>query len=372
MRRARHTTAVFSSRAVCGHLALVLLVALCGCAAGGLSREATQPRVIEIRSRLSSGDASIRAAIEAANAATGPTRIVSRVAPGTVVYVFRELPALSGHDVTLDAAGLVLRGDDCVRLDGRPGCSGLVVNGERIVVNDIAATAFLFDGISVRGAHGVTIRGGRIFANLDDGVGISEAASGVTIESCVIEGNGFRTKGKGVLVFDNSQALLRDNRIVANRDGVTVSKRSHAVLDSNEILDSYDKGFGVAGASAAVLGTRIIGSGAGDSSRGSGPNADGVRVTIDSTVTLADTIVAGSGDVAVFAGGHSRVDLVRTLLVGNRGGDVRVADEAVVTVDGHETRAKPLPPPPVTATAPAAPAAPVTRGRTRLNPPHRR
>jgi hypothetical protein len=346
---------------------------ICGCAAGAMGREASRPRVIEIRSRLSSGEGSIRAAIAAANVATRPTRIVSRLAPGTVVYVFRELPAVAGRNVTIDAAGLVLRGGDCVRLDGRPGCSGLVVTGERIVVNDVAVTGFLFDGVSVRGAREVVIHGGRLFGNLDDGVGISEAASGVTVESCVIEGNGFRTKGKGVLVFDRSRALLRDNRIVDNRDGVTVSSRAHAVLDRNEILNSYDKGFGVAGASAEVTSTRIIGSGAGTSSRGAAPNADGVRVTIDSTVTLTDSVVTGSGDVALFAGGKSRVELVRSSLAGNRGGEVRVADEAVVTIDGRELRAKPL------ASASGEPAratpgegGPVKRGRTRLNPPHRR
>ena len=352
-----------------GCFVLALATALCGCAAGAIGREAVEPGLIEIRSRLSSGEGSIRAAIEAANAATHPTRIVSRLAPGTVVYVFRELPALAGRDVSVEAAGLVLRGDDCVRLDGRPGCSGLVVTGERIGVNDLAVTGFLFDGVSVRGAREVAIRGGRFFANLDDGIGISEAASGVTVESCVIEANGFRTKGKGVLVFDRSRAVLRENRIVGNRDGVTVSSRSHAVLDRNEILDSYDKGFGVAGASAEVTGTRIIGSGGGTSPLGAAPNADGVRITIDSTVTLADSVISGSGDVAVFASGQSRVELVRSTLAGNRGGEVRVADDAVVTVDGREIRAKPAPAP--VKPAPAAPAA-VKRARSRSTPPHRR
>jgi hypothetical protein len=309
--------------------------------------------VIEIRSRLSAGEGSIRAAIEAANGAAQPTRIVSRLAPGTVVYVFRELPPLAGRDVTLEGAGLVLRGDDCVRPDGRPGCSGLVVTGERIAVNDIAATGFLFDGVSVRAARDVTIRGGRFFA---------------TVESCLLEANGFRSKGKGVLVFDGARAVLRDNRIVGNRDGVTVSKRAHAVLERNDILDSYDKGFGVAGASAEGTGNRILGSGSGNSPLGAAPNADGIRATIDSTVTLTDTIITGSGDVAVFASGRSRVDLIRASLAGNRGGEVRVAEEAVVVVDGREVRAKPAAP---VKAEPARPA-PVKRGRTRSSPPHRR
>jgi hypothetical protein len=367
----RHPVRRASARASRVHLALFLLVSISGCAFAAMGRDPSRATVIEIRSRLSSGDGSIRAAIEAANAAERPARIVSRLAPGTVVYVFRELPAVAGHDVTIDAAGLVLRGDDCVRLDGRPGCSGLVVTGEQIVVNDLAVTGFLFDGVSVRRAREVAIRGGRFFANLDDGVGISEAATGVTVESCVIERNGFRTKGKGILVFDSSRAVLRENRIVGNRDGVTVSRRSHAVLDRNEILDSYDKGFGVAGASAELVGTRIIGSGAGSSTRAPAPNADGVRVTIDSTVTIVDSIVSGSGDVAVFAGGRSRVDIMRSSLAGNRGGEVRVADDAVVAIDGREIRAKPRAAAPTSSAAPAG-AAPVRRGRTRLNPPHRR
>jgi len=359
-----------------GYVALFFFATICGCAAGAMGREASQGRAIEIRSRLSSGEGSIRAAIEIANAAKKPTRIVSRLAPGTVVYVFRELPPLEGRDVTVEAAGLVLRGDDCVRLDGRPGCSGLVVTGERIEVNDLSVTGFLFDGVSVRGGRDVVIRGGRFFANLDDGVGISNAASGVTVESCVIERNGFRTKGKGILVFDGSRAVLRDNRLVGNRDGVTVSRRSHAVLERNEILNSYDKGFGVAGASADVIATRIIGSGAGGSPQGPAPNADGVRVTIDSNVTLTDSVVTDSGDIAVFAGGKSRVEIVRSSLAGNRGGEIRVADEAVVAVDGREIRAKPVAPPPAKPSL-ASPTTPnerpaVKRGRTRLNPPHRR
>jgi len=353
-----------------GALALATIALTCGCAGGALGRDAADAKVLEIRSPLSTGERSIGAAIEAANASARPTRIVSRLAPGTVVDVPRELPALAGHDVTLDAAGLVLRGVDCVRRDGRRGCSGLVVTGERIAINDIAATGFLFDGISVRGAREVTIRGGRFFANSDDGIGISYAASEVTVESCLLESNGFRTKGKGILVFDRSRAVLRDNRIVGNRDGVTVSKRSHAVLERNDILDSYDKGFGVAGASAEGAANRIIRSGAGTSPLGAAPNADGVRATIDSTVKLNDSTIIGSGDVAVFASGTSRVELTGLVLGGNGGGEVRVADDAVVVMDGREIRAKPA------VTAPVAPKSgprgAIRRGRTRSGLPLRR
>lgn len=349
-------------------LSVMSCLVVCGCTPGAMGRDANAATVIEIRSRLSSGEGSIRAAIEAANVATRPTRIVSRLAPGTVVYVFRELPAVAGRNVTLEGAGLVLRGDDCVRLDGRPGCSGLVVTGENVAVNDLAATGFLFDGISVRGARDVSIRGGRFFANSDDGIGISEAASGVVVESCLLEGNGFRSKGKGVLIFDRSRAVLRDNRIVGNRDGVTVSKRSHAVLERNDILDSYDKGFGVAGATAEGTGNRIVGSGSGRSPLGAAPNADGVRVTIDSTVTLTDSTISGSGDVAVFASGRSRVDLLRATLADNGGGEARVADEAVIVINGRELRGKPT----VSAEPKPVEPAPVKRGRTRSSPPHRR
>jgi hypothetical protein len=230
-----------------------------------------------------------------------------------------------------------------VRLDGRRGCSGLVVEGEKVTLRDLSATGFLFDGVSVRGGHEVMIRDSRFFRNSDDGIGISDAASGVTIEKCLLEDNGFRSKGKGVLVFDHSHAVLRENRIVGNRDGVTVSKRAHATLERNEIRDSYDKGLGIAGASADGAGNRILGSGAGRSSRGAGPNADGLRVTIDSSVSLSDTVISDSGDVGAVAAGRSRVDLVRPSFTGNRGGDLRVADEAVIVVDGREVRAEPEP-----------------------------
>lgn len=342
----------------------------CGCAGGALGRDAAGRSVLEIRSPFSTGEGSIGAAIEAANASTRPTRIVSRLAPGTVVEVSRELPPLEGRDVTLDAAGLVIRGTDCIRVDGRRGCSGLVVTGQRIVINDIAATGFLFDGIAVRGARDVTIRGGRFFENSDDGIGISYAASEVTVENCLLENNGFRTKGKGVLVFDGSRAVLRDNRIVGNRDGVTVSKHSHAVLERNDILDSYDKGFGVAGASAEGSSNRIIRSGAGTSPLGAAPNADGIRVTIDSTVKLSDSTIVGSGDVAVFASGTSRVELNGLVLSANGGGEVRVADDAVVVMDGREIRAKPAISAPVQPKP--APRGPIRRGRTRSGLPLRR
>lgn len=307
-----------------------------GCSFPGLFGRAG----VEIAVTAADSDApgGIRAAIAAANAATEAAWITSRLPRGTAVLLSRELPALAGRDIELDGRGLVLTDDGCVRADGRRGCSGLVVTGERVVVRDVSATGFRFDGISVRGARGARILDSQLYRNLDDGIGISDAATDVEIADCVSEENGFRSKGKGVLIFDHSHAVLRENRIVGNRDGVTVSKRSHALLEDNEIADSYDKGLGVTGASAEAHGDRIVGSGAGRSRHGPGPNADGVRVTLDSRVSLERVTVTESGDRGVIATGDSRVTIEAGTIARNRGGDLVVAERASLTVDGREMR----------------------------------
>jgi len=192
--------------------------------------------------------------------------------------------------------------------------------------------------VSVRGARDVRILDSHFFHNLDDGIGVSDAATDVEIAGCLLEGNGFRSKGKGILVFDASRALLKGNRIVGNRDGVTVSKRAYAYLEDNDIIDSYDKGLGVTGASAEARGDRIVGSGAGRSEKGPGPNADGVRATLDATVSLTNVTVTESGDRGVIAAGDSRVTIVGGRIERNRGGDVAVNERASVVVDGREIR----------------------------------
>jgi hypothetical protein len=278
-------------------------------------------------------------AIEAANAARRPVRIVSRLPRGTEIYVTRELPWLSGTDVTLEGNGLVLRDRDCVRRDERRGCSGLVVTGTRVTVRDVEATGFRFDGVSVRRATDVTIAASKLWANLDDGVGISEVSKRVTVKGCLLEANGFRSKGKGILVFDESEASLLDNVVVGNRDGVTISKRSHALLERNRILESYDKGLGIAGASAIGRDNVIADSGRGRRGLGSGANADGLRVTLDSVVRLENSAIVGSGDGGVVVEGTSRVELVGVRFADNAGGDARASPSASLVIDGRVIQA---------------------------------
>jgi len=331
---------------------LLSLVVLVGCSVpnGGTSVE------IAITSAESDAPGGVRAAIDAANATVVPVRILSRLPPATEIRIARELPPLAGREVDLHARGLVLAEDaaGCVRSDGRKGCSGLVVTGQKIVVRELAATGFLFDGVSVRGAKGLRILDGHFYRNLDDGIGISDHADDVEIAGCLLEGNGFRSKGKGVLVFDHSHALLRSNRIVGNRDGVTVSKRSHAVLEGNEILDSYDKGFGVTGASATASEDRIVGSGAGRTPEGEGPNADGVRASLDASIELHGVVVTESGDAGVVAADDSRIRVVGSTIARNKGGDVRATERALVVVDDREIRGRDYgKPPPLKPPAPS-------------------
>jgi parallel beta-helix repeat protein len=315
-------------------IAVVLVLGVLGCATAWVARGVFGVRTLEILAEDPDSEHGIGGAILAANAANEPLRIVSRLPRGTEILLSRELPWLSGRRIEILGNGIVLRDADCARADGRIGCSGLVVTGSRIIVRDIVATGFRFDGISVRGADGVSIVDSRLVANLDDGVGVSDRSKGVVIEGCVLERNGYRSKGKGILVFDHSEALLRNNRIVRNRDGVTVSNRSHAVLENNSILDSYDKGLGVTGASASGERNVISGSGAGRFEEGAGPNADGLRVTLDSSVRLERSRITGSGDCGVVVEGTSRVELAEVTMDANRRCDYRVGSDAQLVIDG--------------------------------------
>ena len=98
-------------------------------AASASSAAADDESIAYITSALSSGPGSIRAAIETANSSPKATRIESRLEPGAVVYVFRELPPIKGYGTELDAAGMTLKGGTCRRADGRSGCSGLIIAG---------------------------------------------------------------------------------------------------------------------------------------------------------------------------------------------------------------------------------------------------
>jgi hypothetical protein len=292
--------------------------------------------IIAITSKLSSGPGSIREAIDKANGSKTRVRIVSELEAGTVVFVARELPALVAYGIELDAAGLTLKGGSCVRPDGRKGCSGLVIEGPLIAIHGLSSTGFLFDGISVRGgATDVSIRNCRAFENLDDGIGISSGATNILVSGCVLERNGFRTKGKGVLVFDYAHAILRDNKIRLNRDGVTVSKGGRAELYSNEITDNFDKGLGVSAGEVSGVANVIARNGRGQAD-GAPPNADGLRVGIDSTVRLRDTTIIDNGDVGVVVMGFSSVVLTGGRIAGNAGVGVNVRDRAVVELHDVE------------------------------------
>jgi parallel beta-helix repeat protein len=329
-------------------LTLLLLFAPAACSAGseparppGPSSASDDARLtIEITSSTASAPTGIRAAIEQANATVGPTRIVSRLAPGTEIYIVRALPNLKGADTIFDAEGLVLRSGSCTRSDAREGCDGLVVSGPKIRVNGLVARDFLFDGIAVRGASAVDVRISdcRCFGNRDDGVGVSAYATSVVVERCVLEGNGYRTKGKGILVFDYAEAELRDNVVRGNRDGITISRRSRAHLVGNKIIGNYDKGFGVAGAYATGERNTIESNGLGMEGLDTPPNADGIRVTIDSTLRLSDTSIAGNGDSGIVVIGTGRATLTGGRIVGNAGVGVRGADNASIRLEGVTVR----------------------------------
>jgi hypothetical protein len=317
---------------------VLFLASVCVAAATASIADESAPPIpdIEITSHLSSGPGSIRAAIETANETRTRVRIVSTLEAGTVVYVPRELPPLLAYGVELVGNGLMLKGGSCVREDGRKGCSGLVIEGPMIVVRDLRATGFMFDGISVRGgATDVRIFDCHAFDNLDDGIGISGGATNIVVENCKLERNGFRTKGKGILIFDYAHAILRNNIVRYNRDGVTVSRGARAELFSNQIVDNYDKGLGVSSAEAGGSGNFIARNGkAGSESGESAPNADGLRLGIDSTVHLRDTQILDNGDSGVVVLGTSRLTLEGGRIADNRGVGIVVGDRGEAELRG--------------------------------------
>jgi hypothetical protein len=329
------------SEYVLSALAILLPIFALGCsseAARIAPALSAQPLTIEITSSSASAPGGIRSAIEAANRAGVATRIVSKLDPGTEVEVVTALPTLVAADTVFDANGLLLKGGACVRPGGREGCDGLVVGGPRIRVNDLRAHGFTFDGIAVRGrrAVDVLINDCHCFDNKDDGVGVSNRATGVVVQRCLLEGNGFRTKGKGILVFDYAEAELRDNVVRGNRDGVTISRRAKAQLLGNKIVSNYDKGFGVAGGEASGKGNVVERSGRGMTGLDPPPNADGIRVTLDSTVRLAETVVADNGDSGVVVIGSAALVMLGGSIVGNGGVGVRGADRASIELRNVE------------------------------------
>jgi hypothetical protein len=316
---------------------LVLLIALlpgaCAVGGNGESQAPSEDRpTVEITVASERGVGSVRAAIDAANGAGRPIRIVSRLARGTEVVITEALPYLRGRGTELQANGMVLKSGECTRPDGREGCDGLVVTGPGIRVVGLASTGFLFDGIGVRGpmATDVVVSECHCFGNRDDGVGVSAGARGVVVERCQLEGNGFRTKGKGILVFDYATAELRDNVVRRNRDGITVSRRAEVVAVRNRIVDNYDKGLGIAGAKLTGGQLEIRGNGYAFDGLEKPPNADGVRVTLDSVVSLDATTVEGNGDSGVVVIGTARLKLTSSRIVGNAGAGLRAGDTALI------------------------------------------
>ena len=335
--------------------------AAAGLAAAGLllpaamtGSEEAGSRTIRVTSRISSGPGSIREAIEQANATLLPVDITVELEAGTVVWVFRQLPAITTYGVTLDGGGAVLRGGDCIRDAAHKGCSGLRITGSGIRVRRIKAERFQYDGISIKGpARDVIIEDSQAVDNGDDGIGIAQGAHDVTIKNCLMTGNGFRSKGKGVLVFEGSQATVRDSEIRGNRDGATVSKGSRAVFINNEISDNYDKGLGVWGAHLTGLSNKIARNGKGKFMQTTepAPNRDGIRIGLDSTVELSDSAVTANGDKGmvvqdgakvVMRGGRvsdnlglgvvvrdrARVEMWGTAVAGNIGGDIEAESPA--------------------------------------------
>ena len=325
-------------------LALVVAVTVIAAPAA----EEPGSRTIRVTSRISSGPGSIRAAIEQANATLLPVDIKFELEPGTVIWVFRQLPPLASYGVSLDGSGAVLRGGDCIRDATHKGCSGLRVTGSSIRVRRLKAERFQYDGFSIKGpARDIIIEDCQAMNNGDDGIGIAQGAHDVMIKNCVMTGNGFRSKGKGVLVFDGATATVRDSTIRGNRDGATISKGSRAVFINNEISDNYDKGLGVSGATLTGLSNRVIGNGTGSFTQTDepAPNRDGIRIGLNSSVELSDSEVRSNGDKGivvqdgskvVLRGGNisdnigigvvvrdrARVELWGTSVSGNKGGDI--------------------------------------------------
>jgi hypothetical protein len=284
----------------------------------------------EVSSSRDEGEGSLRAAIEAANEEPR-SRIVVRLGAGSEILVSTALPALTGEGTRLEGNGVTLReGNDCRREAGQPGCDGLVVRAADVVVRGVRVAGFTFDGIAVRGrrARGVHIEDIEAIDNLDDGVGVSEGASEVLVVRSLLMGNGFRTKGKGLLVFDDSQATLRDSVVVANRDGVTVSRGASATLEQVIVAGNYDKGVGVSAGSLDGQGVQVLANGVATDQEAAVPNADGLRVGLAGRATLEGSRLAGNGDTGVVVLDESTVTLRNCEVAGNRGRDTSVAPQA--------------------------------------------
>lgn len=322
----RHAPGIPRSGAavVAAVVAAAMAMAVASCADAG----------IRVTNGDDEGPGSLRAAIERANAEPGSTVVLELDEPREIL-LRRQLPVITAEGTVLDGRGATLRqADGCVRPGGKDGCDGVVVGGRDVTVKDLRVVGFTFDGVAARGkgAVDVTITGVHAVDNLDDGVGVSDEAGPVLVEDCVLMGNGFRTKGKGLLVFDRANVTMRRCTVVANRDGVTVTKGARLVVEDSWIVGNWDKGLGVSAASVKGSDVRLLANGR-LTGADKAPNGDGLRVGLKGGAELEDCTVSGNGDTGVVVLDTSSVVLRGCTVANNRGGDVSVAEGARLVRD---------------------------------------
>ena len=332
--------ATWIAAAVCAGPAATAVVTA-GAAAAVLARPSSaEARTIRVTSNADSGKGSLRAAIEEANAAassSGETTQIDVAIGNRVLVAASALPDLIAPGTVLDGGDATIRqGQGCLRPGGRKGCDGIAVSGPNITVRRLRIAGFDFDGVSVRGhdARDVRVEDVHAIDNLDDGIGISAGAGPVVIERCLLMGNGYRTKGKGVLVFDDSRATITNSVAVGNRDGISITRRAGAKLEDVWIVGSFDKGLGVSGGRVSGKGVRIIANGDGIGFDEKPPNADGLRVGLTGKAELSAARIEGNGDAGVIALESSSIVLHGSTIRANRGFGIVCDADARVRADG--------------------------------------
>ncbi|HEY2775553.1 MAG TPA: right-handed parallel beta-helix repeat-containing protein [Candidatus Binatia bacterium] len=302
------------------------------------SGTASHAAVFRVTSTRDTGDGTLRSAINDANAEPGSTIHIA-LGASAEIFVESALPSLEAEGTRLDGGGVTIRqADGCMRPSGKRGCDGIDVTGAGVVVRDIRVSGFLFDGIAVRGrdARDVRIENVQSIDNMDDGVGVSNGAGPVTVDHCLLMGNGFRTKGKGLLVFDDSKATLRDSLVIGDRDGVTVTRGSVARLESVLVAGNWDKGVGVSAGSLSGRDVSILASGRDEERAPNGPdskpapNQDGLRVGLGGDAEIEHCRIAGNGDTGVVVLDQAKVQLKDCVIEANHGRPTAVAAEAVL------------------------------------------
>jgi hypothetical protein len=300
------------------------LVAVLSAALFGGNAEAA---TLAVTSTADEGEGSLRAAITAANASPGSV-IEVVLGPDAQISISRALPPLDARGIRFEGGGVTLReSTGCVRPPSRAGCDGIVVTGPGITVRDVRVTGFTFDGVAVRGRRARDVRIERVQAvdNLDDGVGVSAGAGPVLIEGALLMGNGFRTKGKGLLVFDEAEAQMTDSIVLANRDGVTVTRGARARLERVVIAGNFDKGLGVSAARASGRFLEIVANGRRGTGAAAPPNGDGVRVGLGARLELDESRIAGNADAGVVVLDTSSATLRSCVLEGDGDRRARVS-----------------------------------------------